>query len=114
MFFSWFSNETTDPKHKDKELCPATFFCCQLFKKSNEPKKNNQKLRNQKQKKTGKTRLHPPKGGDEDAERPPLALDPLLEVFWLPPMGQGVRGLDFCRFLGLEGILLETFLLDLF
>ena len=114
MFFSWFSNETTDPKHKDKELCPATFFVASSSKKATNQKRTTKKSRNQKQKKTGKTRLHPPKGGDEDAERPPLALDPLLEVCWLPPMGQGVRGLDFCRFLGLEGILLETFLLDLF
>ena len=101
MFFSWFSNETTDPKHKDKELCPATFFVLPALQKKQRTKTEQPKNQETKsKKKTGKTRLHPPKGGDEDAERPPLALDPLLEVCWLPPMGQGVQGLDFWSFFG--------------
>lgn len=99
---------------KTKSYVLQLFFVLPaLQKKATNQKRTTKKSRHQKKKKWENT-IAPQRGGDEDAERPPLALDPLLEVCWLPPMGQGVQGLDFCRFWGLEGILLETFLLDLF
>jgi hypothetical protein len=64
MFFSWFSNETTDPKHKDKELCPATFFVLPALQKKQRTKTEQPKNQETKSKKKNwENKIAPPKGG---------------------------------------------------
>ena len=101
MFFHGFLMKPQTQSTKTKSYVLQLFFVLPALQKKQRTKTEQPKNQETKsKKKTGKTRLHPPKGGDEDAERPPLALDPLLEVCWLPPMGQGVQGLDFWSFFG--------------